>query len=91
MYESIKNKLQNILNQLSSGRQTTQLVNSAGTEIGTIATPIQTNIAAGEIHIGSIGGNTSVIDVTFSGNAAAYVAGDVIGTTQTITNAMRVE
>lgn len=44
----------------------------------------------GETHLGSIGGNTRVVDVTFSGNAAAYVSGAVIGTTQTITDAMRV-
>ncbi len=38
--------------------------------------------------IGKVGGRTSIIDVTFSGDGAAYVAGDVLGTTQTLANAM---
>lgn len=43
-----------------------------------------------EVHVGAMGGNTSVIDATFSGDGTAYAAGDVIGATQTLTGAMRV-
>lgn len=73
-------KLSDVITTLLGGRQRTQLVNSAGTEIGTAAAPVTV----------TAGGVTSVIDVTFSGNSAAYVAGDVIGATQTLTNAMRI-
>ena len=43
--QSLYQKLQNILDQLSSGRQRTMLVNNANTEIGTAAVPIQVDIA----------------------------------------------
>jgi hypothetical protein len=45
---------------------------------------------AGENRIGSVGGNTSYIDVTLSLDTAAYAAGDLMADTQAVTNAMRV-
>ncbi|MER8811472.1 hypothetical protein [Mesorhizobium sp. M0965] len=45
---------------------------------------------AGENHIGSVGGNTSYIDVTLSLDTAIYSSGDVLADTQIIANAMRV-
>lgn len=42
---NVVNKLQSILDKLGNGRQQTQLVNSAGTEIGTVAVPIQVDIS----------------------------------------------
>lgn len=45
LVQSELNKLQDILNRLGNGTQQTQLVNSAGTEIGTTAVPIQVDIA----------------------------------------------
>lgn len=47
------------------------------------------SIAAGENHIGSIGGNTFTLAVTQVTNASAYEAGDAVGGKITITNAMR--
>lgn len=45
---------------------------------------------AGENHLGSIGGNTSYVDVTLTVDTAAYVSGDVLSDRVAITNAMRV-
>lgn len=45
---------------------------------------------AGENHIGAIGGNTVIIDVTLSLDVAAYGAGDVLADTQVVTNALRI-
>lgn len=46
-------------------------------------------LAAGENHIGSIGGNTFTLAVTQTTNASAYEAGDAVGGKITITSAMR--
>lgn len=48
------------------------------------------SIAAGENHLGSIGGNTFTLAVTQVTNASAYEAGDAVGGKITITDAMRV-
>lgn len=45
---------------------------------------------AGENHVGSVGGNTSYVDVTLSLDTAIYGSGDVLADTQIIANAMRV-
>lgn len=47
-------------------------------------------LAAGENHIGSVGGNTSYIDVTLTLDTSIYVANDVLSDTAAIANAMRV-
>lgn len=44
---------------------------------------------AGENHLGSVGGNTSYIDVTLSLDTNVYATGDVMADTQVVTNAMR--
>lgn len=44
---------------------------------------------AGELHIGSFGGNTAYIDITLTTDTAIYASGDVLADTQPIANAMR--
>lgn len=55
---------------------------------------VETSLAgatpAGENRIGSVGGNTSYIDVTLSLDTSAYGADDLMADTQVVTNAMRV-
>lgn len=53
-------------------------------DVGTI------NIEAGEAHIGEVGGNTVVKEVTLSLDTSAYADGDVLAATQEITDAVRV-
>lgn len=46
-------------------------------------------MAAGEAHIGQVGGHTVYIDVTLTLDTSAYASGDVLADTQVVTNAMR--
>ena len=46
--------------------------------------------AAGEAHIGEVGGNTTLIAVTPTVTAGLYTANDVVGGIQTIANAVRI-
>jgi hypothetical protein len=46
-------------------------------------------IAAGEAHLGSIGGKTKTVDVTFSLDTSAYASGDVLADSQIIAACMR--
>lgn len=49
-----------------------------------------TPIAAGEAHLGSIGGSTKTVDVTFSlDTSGAYASGDVLADAQIIAACMR--
>lgn len=48
------------------------------------------SLAAGENHLGSIGGNTSYVDVTLAVDTAIFASGDVLSDRVVITNAMRV-
>ncbi len=65
------------------------------TQLGTLATSLVNLLtgiilAAGEAHIGSVGGNTSLISPTVTvSTTPAYTAGDVVGGILTLTNAMR--
>ena len=47
-------------------------------------------LAAGETHIGEVGGNSLVVTVTPTVTAGAYTALDIVGAIQTIANATRV-
>lgn len=47
-------------------------------------------IAAGETHVGEVGGSGGSIEVTLSLDTSAYSSGDVLADTQVITNAVRV-
>lgn len=69
----------------TEAKQDTQITGQAAANVLlAAATP------AGESHIGSVGGNTSLIDVTLSLDTGAYATGDVMADTQVVTNAMRV-
>lgn len=48
------------------------------------------SLAAGEAHIGEVGGNTAIISATPSLETSAVAAGDIIASTTTLTGAMRV-
>lgn len=48
------------------------------------------SIAAGETHIGQVGANDDVIDVTLSLDTSAYADGDVLADTQSMANVARV-
>lgn len=50
----------------------------------------QVALAAGEGHIGSIGGNSVVAEVTLTLDTSIYASGDVLADTQEIANAIRV-
>lgn len=47
-------------------------------------------IAAGETHIGEVGGSSSVVSLTFSLDTSAYASGDVLAETQELASAVRV-
>jgi hypothetical protein len=47
-------------------------------------------IAAGETHVGEVGGNSAIVSIVPTITAGAYSAGDVIGGELALTNAMRV-
>jgi hypothetical protein len=46
-------------------------------------------IAAGETHVGEVGGNTIIVTVVPTITAGAYSAGEIVGGELTLTNAMR--
>jgi len=46
---------------------------------------------AGENHIGEVGGNSKIIDVTFSLDTSAYASGDVLADTQILAACMRAD
>lgn len=46
-------------------------------------------IAAGETHLGEVGGKTTLIDGTFTLDTSAYASGDVLTDTLALSNAMR--
>lgn len=46
-------------------------------------------IAAGETHIGEVGGNTAVVALTFSLDTSAYASGDVLADTQVLSACLR--
>ena len=46
-------------------------------------------ITAGEAHLGSVGGSTKTVDVTFSLDTSAYASGDVLADSQIIEGCMR--
>lgn len=50
----------------------------------------ETSLAGSESRIGTVGGNTSFVDVTLTLDTAIYAAGDVLSSTASIANAMRV-
>jgi hypothetical protein len=60
---------------------------SDGTDIGDVDVA---TIAAGETHVGEVGGVSSVVTVVMSMNAAANHANDVLADTQEIASAVRV-
>lgn len=64
-----------------------KLAANSGVDIGDVDV---TSIAAGENHLGAIGGNSTVIDLTVASAAAAYVSGDLIGAELTIAGAARI-
>lgn len=47
-------------------------------------------IAAGEAHVGQVGGHTALASVTFSLDTSAYASGDLIAETQAVAGAFRV-
>jgi hypothetical protein len=47
-------------------------------------------LAAGEAHIGAIGGNSTLIDLIVTSASAVYSSGDMVGTELTIAGAARV-
>lgn len=51
---------------------------------------VETSLAGSESRIGTVGGNTSFVDVTLTLDTAIYAAGDVLSSTASIANAMRV-
>lgn len=64
------------------------LAANSGVDIGDVDV---LSIAAGETHIGEVGGNSYVAEVTLSLAAATYTARDVLAATQIITACMRVD
>lgn len=60
----------------------------AVTNAGTFAT--QATVQAAENHVGQIGTEGDVFDVTLTLDTSAYASGDVMADTQTLTNAVRV-
>lgn len=79
---------------------TIQVINASGSTV-TISTiddliPIveelktQTTLAATENRIGTVGGSTSFVDVTLTLDTSIYASGDVLSSTATITDAVRV-
>ena len=60
---------------------------NTGVDIGDVDV---TSIAAGETHIGSVGGETTVVTVVLSLHTDANVVNDVLAATQEVANAVRV-
>ena len=60
---------------------------NSGVDIGDVDV---TSITAGETHVGEVGGNSSVFEVTLSLDTNAYASGDVLADTQAMTACMRV-
>lgn len=52
-------------------------------------TPLSVTPAAGELHLGEVGGNTAIVSLVFSLDTSIYASGDVLADTQTISAAMR--
>lgn len=61
----------------------------AVTNAGTFA--VQATVAAGENHLGSVGGNTAVVGVTFSLDTSAYADGDVLADSQVLAACLRTD
>ncbi len=65
------------------------LITSTNTKLDTINSTLGTPLAS-EVHVGQIGGTTTIVDVTLSLDTSAYAANDVLADTQVVTNLMRV-
>jgi len=64
------------------------LAANSGTDIGDVDV---TSVAAGENHLGQVGGESDIIEITLSlDTGGAYADGDVLAATQEIANAVRV-
>src|SRR3990172_5957956 len=48
-------------------------------------------LPTGEAHIGALGGNSTIVAITFSLDTAAYASGDVLADTQALAAAVRTE
>ena len=46
-------------------------------------------LVAGEAHIGALGGNSTIVPITFTLDTAAYASGDVLADTQALAAAVR--
>ena len=55
-----------------------------------VVTTLPVNLVAGETHLGQIGAEGDLIDVTLTLDTSAYADGDVMADTQTVSNAVRV-
>lgn len=51
---------------------------------------VNATLLASEVHVGEVGGNSKVIDVTLSLNTAQYASGDVLAEAQEVADAMRI-
>lgn len=76
------------ISAMSVWKQISSSVQAIATSLTNILTSLV--LAAGENHIGSIGGNTVLMDVTLSADTSIFASGDVIADTQQVANALRV-
>lgn len=87
-----------VVSTLPAVTGTVALSGTALTNLGTIATSVAAATPAGELHIGEIGGNMSIVatEMTRVADTAAYAANDTVSTStsattlMTFTNVLRV-
>lgn len=65
------------------------LPGSVESDIGDIKTAVEAATPAGENHIGEVGGNSTVIEVTPTITAGGYSINDIVGGKQTLANVLR--
>lgn len=63
-----------------------KLAANSGVDIGDVDV---LSIAAGENHLGKVGGNATVVTVALTLDTSAYASGDLLADAQVVTNAMR--
>ena len=88
---AIQTALELLDNAISGTEMQVDVVSIAannGVDIGDVDV---TSITAGETHVGEVGGNSSVFEVTLSLDTNAYASGDVLADTQAMTACMRVD
>jgi hypothetical protein len=87
--DAIKTAVQLLDNAVNGNELQVDVIASLPAGTNNIGDVDVATIAAGETHVGEVGGNTSVFGVTFSLDTSAYAPGDVLADTQVLTNAMR--